>query len=73
MDRPRPLPRQKPPLPADPATAVISSLHTWPDAELTELVRAAACELMARDHPLPAAVPIVEALAAIPAAFSPQI
>lgn len=46
---------------AEPSAEVIASLRMWPDRDLMHLVRAAACELIRRDLPLPAAVPIVEA------------
>jgi len=45
----------------DPVEEAIRSLRTYPDAALIRFVRAAAYELIRRDLPLPAAVPVVEA------------
>ena len=47
--------------PDDPVAEVIACLRNWPDADLIHLVRAGAYELIRRDLPLPAAVPIVQA------------
>ena len=49
------------PISSDPAKEVIRSLATWPDADLFRLARAVAGELLRRELPQPAALPIVAA------------
>ncbi len=54
----------KPSVP-NPAAEVIRSLKTWPDGELWTLGRAVGCELDRRRLPVPAALPVLEALASL--------
>jgi len=49
----------------DPAAETIRSLPAWPDAALFHLARSVAGELIRRDLPQPAALPIVTATYAL--------
>jgi hypothetical protein len=61
MSRARPLPDQRSLFP-EPASEVIGSLKTWPDADLLHLARAVGYELIRRKSALPVALPVGEAI-----------
>jgi len=59
--------------PVDPAEETLRGLPTWPDAALFRLARGVAGEILRRDLPQPAALPIVSAVylsAGLPDVFS---